>query len=225
MTGLYPHELDFVLEQYGDTISPFQMCPLPLFAEIIKINHLRMRAMEHASTEARDISQEGYKILSRIHGFSPEELAQSKPASKEDWILLGSIYQAAVALYCISSLQSLAAFPATSSLRARCAAHGLVLQELLNEALSSPRIKRFMLWPLVVLGVEAVHSDASMRAFVEKQLPEMSRHIGTYVPLMAKSVLESFWASGETHWDACFDRPYAFVTQIAVDVSNILLRH
>ncbi|KIX09109.1 uncharacterized protein Z518_00187 [Rhinocladiella mackenziei CBS 650.93] len=222
MTSSHLDELDFILEQYGRGISPFQMCPPPLFAEIIKINHLRMRAAKYEPTGTEDHSQEAYEILGRIHGFSPEQWAESKPSSKEDWMLLGNVYQAAVALYGISSLQSLSLLPLTCSLRTHCATHGRFLQVLLNEALSSPRTKRFVLWPLVLLGMEAVNGGAAMRAFVEKQLPQMSRHVGTHVPLTAKGVLERFWASGETRWDACFDRPYVFVAQIAVDLSGIL---
>lgn len=81
-----------------------------------------------------------------------------------------------------------------------------------------------MLWPLVVLGVEAADlGRMAIREFVKEQLEGMSRHAGTYVPLTAKSVLERFWASGKTSWDSCFDRPYVFTTQIAVDMSRLLL--
>ena len=180
-----------------------------------------MRATRCEPAEAEDRSQEAFGVLHRIHEFIPEQRADSKPSSKGDWLLAAKAYHPAVAIYCISSLQSLSILPPTSSLKARCTAHGQLLLTFLNEALSSPKIKRFMLWPLVVLGVEAVNGDASIRAFVSKQLPEMSRHIGTYVPLTAKGVLERFWASGETRWDACFDRPYAFATQIAVDLSRM----
>lgn len=222
MTASHFNELDFILEQYSRGIFPFQMCPPPLFAEMIKINHLRMLATkdEHPGVEA--LSQEAYGILSCIDSFSPEQWAEPKPASKGEWILVGSVYRAAVTLYCISSLQSLSVLPLSRSMRAQRTTDAQLLQELLNEALSSPRIKRFMLWPLVVLGVEAVNGGLEMRDFVEKQLPELSRHVGTYAPLMAKGVLERFWASGETSWDACFHRPYAFATQIAVDLSRVL---
>lgn len=222
MTGSHLDDLDFILAQYGGETFSFQMCPPPLFSEIVKINHLRMRAVKHEATEAEDLSQDGHGILSRIDAFSPEQWAGSKPASKGDWVLLGNVYQAAVAIYCVSSLQSSSVLPQTSSLRARCTTHSQLLQELLNEALSSPRVKRFMLWPLVLLGVEAANGSAAMRTFVKKQLSEMSRHVGTYMPLTANNILERFWASGKTRWDACFDRPYAFVTQIAADVSRIL---
>lgn len=222
MTDSHLDELDFILKQFGGSISPFQMCPPTLFAEIIRINHLRMRAAQHDPMRAENLAQEAYRILDRIHGFSPEQWTESKPLSKEDWILLGNIYQAAVALYCISSLQNLSVLPLSSSLRAQCATHGQILNSHLNKALSSPRVKRFMIWPLVVLGVEAVHGGLAMRTFVQDQLLEMNRHVGTYVPVTAKGVLERFWASCETGWDSCFDRPYAFTTQIAVDMSGIL---
>jgi hypothetical protein len=98
---------------------------------------------------------------------------------------------------------------------------------MLAQAVTSPRLKSFTLWPLVVLGVEAAGERGhggrgGMRDFVAAQLPVLSREVGTYVPLTAKGVLERFWASGGTGWDKCFGRGYAFVTQLAVDSSRIL---
>ncbi|KAF7157650.1 hypothetical protein CNMCM5623_002024 [Aspergillus felis] len=211
----------FILEEFGNGVFDFQMCPKPLFAEIIKINHLRVRAWRQDPARPEDLAQEAYGVLSRINIFSSEQWANSKPSSNEDWRIVGESYQAAVSLYCILSLQSLSVLPLTPLLRASCATHGQLLQNLLKEAQSSPRIRRFTLWPLVVLGVQAVNGGAVMRAFVREHLPEMSRHIGSYVPLTAKAVLEKFWASGETRWDACFDKPYTVVTQIAVDLSRL----
>lgn len=222
MTNFHLDELDFILDQYGTGVFPFQMCPPSLFAEIIKINHLRMRAIKYEPNGIEDnLSQAAYRILIRIQEFSPEQWAESKPLSKQDWVLLGDAYRSAMFLYCISSLQSLSILPLNYSLRACCAAQGQHLQELLSPALSSPRTNRFMLWPLVLLGVESVNGGAAMRAFVGKQLSDLSYHLGSCVPLVAKGVLERFWASGETRWDACFDRPYAFSSQIAVDISQI----
>ncbi|KAJ9215346.1 transcriptional regulator family: Fungal Specific TF [Paecilomyces variotii] len=214
------NEVDLIVGHYGYRAFAFQMCPQPLLAEIIRVNYLRQRATNPTVTE--DISHEAYGILSRINAFSSDNWAGSRLLSKEDWILVGKTYQTAVALYCISSLQSVSVLPLSSSLRDLCFTHGQLLHILLTEALGSPRINRFMLWPLVVLGVEAVNGDLEMRSFVEKQLPEMSRQVGTSVPLTAKAVIERFWASGETKWDACFDRPYVFVTQIAVDLQQLI---
>ncbi|KAK4119657.1 C6 zinc finger domain-containing protein [Parathielavia appendiculata] len=223
--------LDAIMDLSGTTVTSFQMCAPALFAEIIRINHLRMRATMHGEQETgtQELAQEVHVILERIHHFSPEHWADIKPRSREDWALMGRIYQTAVTLYCVSSLQSLSVLPTTPHLSASCAAHARLLHQLLALAVVSPRIKRFTLWPLVVLGVVAASCShmhgggaTSARAFVAAQLPVLSRHVGTYVPLTAKSVLDKFWASGETSWDACFDRPYAFFTQLAVDTSRIL---
>ncbi|KAF4167646.1 hypothetical protein CNMCM6936_004703 [Aspergillus lentulus] len=212
---------DFILEKFGNGVFDFQMCPKPLFAEIIRINHLRVRAWKQDPAGLEDLAHEAYGVLTRINVFSSEKWADSKPSSKEDWRIVGKSYQAAVSLYCILSLQSLSVLPLNPPLTASCVSHGRLLQDLLNEALLSPRIKRSILWPLVVLGVQAVYGGAGMRAFVREHLPEMSRHIGSYVPLTAQAVLEKFWASGETCWDACFDKPYTVVTQLAVDLSQL----
>ncbi|KUJ09632.1 uncharacterized protein LY89DRAFT_701176 [Mollisia scopiformis] len=220
MTSSQLDEIEFLQKQYSDAASPFMMCPFTLFAQIIKINHLRMRATACETKEINDLSQEAYNILERIHDFSPEEWANSKFSSKADWLLIGKVYQASIVLYCILSLQSLSVLPTTALLQASCSAHGRHLHLLLDQGLASQKIKRFMIWPLVLLGVQAIHEDLATRAFVSKQLPELSRDVGTYVPLMAKRVLESFWGSGKTDWDACFDRPYVFTTQIAVDTSR-----
>ncbi|KAI2622494.1 fungal-specific transcription factor domain-containing protein [Hypoxylon sp. NC1633] len=221
MTSLQLDALEFLLQEYADSLFPFQMCPLPLFAEIIRTNHLRMQATSRDAFKTKNISKEAYELLERVNDFSPEQWGQSKPSSKEDWMLIGSVYQAAVTLYCILSFQSLSILPTTPALRGCCATHAHRLHILLNEGLSSPKTKRSLLWPLVVLGVEAVHESAAMRAFVSRRLSDLGHDAGIYAPLTAKHVLETFWGSDEVHWDACFDRPYAFTTQIAVDTSGL----
>ncbi|ROT39998.1 hypothetical protein SODALDRAFT_332150 [Sodiomyces alkalinus F11] len=223
MTDFHVEAIDFILNQFRGAVAPFQLCPLPLFGEIIRINHLRMQAVTDDAAEVERFETEGFDILERIHGFSPQQWAETKSAATQnsDWVLMGCVYRAAVALYCILSLQSLSVLPSTQTLRDCCTTHAHLLHFLLSEGLSSPRFQRFMVWPLAVLGVEAVHGCAEMRAFVAEQLPLISRHVGIYVPLAAKRVLESFWASGMTSWDACFDKPYVFTTQIAVDTSRL----
>ncbi|KAI1736700.1 putative C6 finger domain protein [Xylaria scruposa] len=222
MTGFHIEQLEDIVEQYSTGIFLFQMCPPTLFAEIIRINHIRMKAAKYESIKVDDLSQEADRILSRACAFSAQEWAASKPSSEQDWALLGCVYQAAVILYCILSLQSLSILPSETSLRSRCATQGRLLRGLLNQTLSSPRTRRFMLWPLVLLGVEAVNCNETMRSFVEEQLSNMSSYIGSYAPLVAKDILVRFWTSGETRWDACFDRPYVFSSQLAVDISWVL---
>jgi hypothetical protein len=220
MAALHFDELDFILEQYSKGTFPFQMCPPALFVEIIKINHLRMQATTVDQVES--LTQQAYHILSNIDRFSSDKWAESKLSSREDWILVGSIYQTAVAIYCISSLQSLSILPMEELLQNYRTAYGQTLNKLLAEALRSSKLKRFMTWPLVVLGMEAVNSDWLMRSSIEKQLVDLSCHMGTFMPLTAKAVLQRFWKSSRTGWDACFDKPNVFVSPIAVDMSRIL---
>ncbi|TRX96099.1 hypothetical protein FHL15_002823 [Xylaria flabelliformis] len=214
MTGFHIEQLEDIIEQYGTGVFLFQMCPPTLFAEIIRINRVRMQGAEYESAKVEGLSQEADKILSRICAFSAQQWAASKPSSKQDWELLGNVYQAAVTLYCILSLQSLSILPLETSLRVQCATQGKLLWGLLNQALSSPRTRNFMLWPLVLLGVETINYneaiDETMRSFVEEQLSDLSSYTGSYAPLVARDVLGRFWASGETRWDACFDRPYSY---------------
>ncbi|KAH7324387.1 putative C6 finger domain protein [Stachybotrys elegans] len=223
MTASNLELLDIMLDHHGSKALPFQMCPPMLLADIIKISHLREQAawLGPGDILVSDLSQQAYAILTHLLEFSPEEWAITKGHCTEDWTLAGKTYQSSVVLYCISSLHSVSVLPKTPVLSAMRAAHSQSLRDLLTPALSSLRIRSFMLWPLVILGVEAVHGDMAVRGFVVDELRKMSRQAGTYAPLTAVDVLESFWKSGETSWDACFDRPYVFTTQIAIDTSRI----
>ncbi|KAI1469851.1 fungal-specific transcription factor domain-containing protein [Daldinia caldariorum] len=218
--GSEPETANFLLKQFRKEMSPYHMCPLPLFSDIIRVNHLRMCATQYTNTTTEELSQEANTILQRVQDFSPEQWADSR-RSPEDWVLIGRIHQAAVVIYLILSLQSVSILPVTCELSAYCATQGKLLQVLISNGLSSPKTERFMVWPLIVLGVYAVHGDLAMRAFVIKQLPDLSRNLGTSVPLTAKQVLESFWDSGESRWDACFSKPYIFTMQIAVDTGEL----
>lgn len=222
MADSHVENLDIIVNHYGQRLFSFQMCPPPLLAEIVKVSYLRMRAMEGKHNENTCYSQEARDIVDRIQGFSSKEWSDSKPCSKEAWMLVGNIYQAAVSLYCILSLQSLSILPLSSELMAHCAKHGRNLWMQLDLAMSTPRTRYSMIWPLVLLGVHAANDVTPMRSFVSEKLPELSYHVGSNVPMVAKAVLERFWVSGQTRWDACFDRPYAFVTQLAVDMSQVV---
>lgn len=222
LTPVHLEELGFVIEQYGNRLFAFQGLPTPLFSEIIKINYVRMRAAKSMSVVTDDLIYEAYEILHRIESFSPEQWTESKPSSKsEEWLLLGKVHRAAVALFCIHSLQSVSVLSHIPLHREICGAHGWNLHILLKQAVSSPSTKRFMLWPLVVLGVEAVNGAVALRSFVQWQLPELCRDTGMLAPLIARDILEKFWNSGETDWDSCFDRPYAFMMEPAVEVSKL----
>lgn len=222
MTDLHFAEAGFISKHFSNDLSPFHMCPVPLVIEIINISHIRCLVSQAHASGTQRYTQEANDILQRIIKLRLDGWANTKPYLNEDWMKVGKIYQAATTLYCIIALQSISVLPQSSQLRTLCEQSGHVLRELLGSALSSPRVKIFLLWPLVVLGVEAVHGGPTMREFVYKHLPEQSRYGGTYVPLAAQSTLQRFWSSGSTSWDCCFDRPFSFTIQITVDTAGLL---
>lgn len=198
-------------EMYGDGLFPCLLCPPPLFLEIININHIRSLATDE-SVVPESARSAADAVLNRIDAFMPVQFAGSKTTTPDEWLLLGSIHQSTVALYCISSLQSLSFLTVTSAVAAMRTTHRSRLFSLLKKATVSKRIKIAMVWPLIVAGTEAVHTDSPVkRNFVEEQLLEIGREQGSPVPLQAIEVLQKFWRSGKTRWDDCFDRPYTFI--------------
>ncbi|KFX97817.1 hypothetical protein V490_02608 [Pseudogymnoascus sp. VKM F-3557] len=201
-------DIEYILTKYAGTNFSFSTFPTPLFAELIRVNHLRVEALKPDAAEQTDLTCEAYEIIGRIDGFIPEDWVQSKPSSHEDWLVIGTVYQAAVTLYSICSLQSLSVIPMSNFMSERRATQRQLLHVLLYKALLCPKFKNHLFWPLVVLGMEAVNGDDALRAFVREQLAEQSRWMGTSVPLVAKDVVERFWSSGKTKWEDCFDKPY-----------------
>lgn len=222
MTKVHVDTIDLMMEQYNGEVAPLVLCPMPLFAAMIRINHVRMQAATQNAPWDENLSLQADDILRRITSFSPEEWSRSKASSQDSWELIGGAYQAAMILYCIWSLQSVSLIPRNTEQRSRCLHTRMALHSLLEKGLSLSPTNRVLLWPLVVLGVEAVYGETEVRSFVARELSDMSRRLGTFVPLTAVRTLETFWKSGGTDWDSCFDRPYAFTTQIAVDTKQFV---
>ena len=82
---------------------------------------------------------------------------------------------------------------------------------MLPMAMGSPIVRKGMLWPLIVAGVEAAERLGDEKGFVERQLILISRETGASYPLVAKECLEKFWESGKFGWDECFKQPHAIL--------------
>lgn len=139
---------------------------------------------------------------------------------KQMWMLLGRLYQSAVTLYCISSFRALDLLPQPG----RCDAYGEDVEPSrtwyrerlvadLREALDIPGLRLWLMWPLVVAGMDtgAGPEQKEARAFVLGELEKMAVSLGTPLPFVAKDALHKFWKRGGGSWDDCFDGPYAFV--------------
>ncbi|KAI5374515.1 hypothetical protein J4E82_006749 [Alternaria postmessia] len=193
-------------------IFPYTLCPPELFTEMLHINRLRAKASAAVLQCDFDVDHtlKAYDLLARIEAFSVEDWAQPGTFYNE-WLIVGTVYKSALALYAILSLGSLTVLPADASLLDMQTVHGDILLRNLRTALKDPRIARFMAWPLVVVGVEAIYRGEATRDWIGASLEELSRTLGTSGPIKACSVLRRYWKGGVSGWDECFDRPYVFV--------------
>lgn len=199
------------VEKMYSLIFPYVLCPPSLFIEMIRINHLRQEITASPFENEDQHTLQALDILARVEAFVPEDWAQ--PGEHHDqWLLIGTIYQSAMALYCTMSLQSVAALPTNLEMNTMRTIHGERLLDALLSASQMRQVRKFSLFPLCVLGVEAgYHHDHSTRRWIEQRLEQHSRLLGTSSPLKARAVLRRYWQKGEPGWDECFDRPYVFL--------------
>jgi hypothetical protein len=196
-----------ISDLYGIGVQPSLPCPLALFKSIMSINEIRHRI---ASSPWQMMSTARMTVLHEINSFEPMAWAESHEARHiREWHLIGQVFQSAVAVYCIASLPVMMEVPEVDEQRTD---HRARLWMLLGSAMESPVASRGMVWPLVVAGVEAAGGTAAQRSFVGQQLFQMTCSTGASYPLVAKGVLDRYWASGKRSWDECFDRPYAILT-------------
>jgi hypothetical protein len=199
-----------VKEMYS-MIFPYVLCPPELYLEIIRINRLRKDIATLVLMGGDpDYTLAAHDLLQRVESFVPEDWAQAGE-HHDEWLLVGTVHQSATAVYCTMAMQSLAVLPNSLEMDAMRSIHGERLLAGLRRMLKSARLKRFVLWPLSVAGVEAAYRDERTRYWIECQMLELSRFIGTSSPLKALTVLKRYWQKGVPGWDECFDRPYVFV--------------
>jgi hypothetical protein len=95
------------------------------------------------------------------------------------------------------------------------ARHARTLFALLERGLAAPRARRRMAWPLIVAGVEAARAGDAVQRYVAQSLAALGRETGCAPPLVARRVLEGFWARGQGRaggtWDECFEEGLALV--------------
>jgi hypothetical protein len=194
-------------------IFPYTLCPPTLFLCMVRISHLRARASLSIFSGTIDSSHtlEAHDLLTTIEAFRVHDWAQ-QGAHYEEWVLIGTIYQSAIALYCTMAFQSLTLFPVDFEMNTMRTVYADRLLTNLRIAVDMPRLVNFMCWPLTVAGVEAGYNRAeASRYWIGKQLSELSRVLGTSGPLKSLAVLRRYWQKGEPGWDECFDRAYVFV--------------
>jgi len=186
-----------------------------LFIDIIRINRLRQEVALSSFANQHQHTLYAHEILASIEAFAPGDWAQ--PGEKRgDWQLIGSIYQSAIALYCIMSLQALAALPASMEMDTIRTIHAKHLLEELQAAGHLKQLKKIAMFPLCVLGVEAGFGDQQYnRLWIERQLESHARLLGTSSPLKARAVLRRYWRRNRPGWNECFDESYVFLSTLS----------
>lgn len=195
--------------KFYSLIFPYTLCPQDMYTAVLNINDIRAKAAVSMSLFGEfdvDHALEAHDLLTRIKAFSPKEWAQPGSFYK-DWLLIGKMYQAAVAVHCILSLQSLTILPNNPELNTMRCHFGDRLLSSLRSGVKIPRIAKFSTWPLVVAGVESGYRGEGAQNWVEATLVTLSRSLGTSSMLKARAVLRRYWQKGEPGWDECFDCP------------------
>lgn len=222
---------------YGVGLWTSLPCPPELLADIILVNHMRATATDdplfaqHQHSSAVD-------LLKRIMAFSVEDWAATinpypQPKSSDKtviqrqsellgWQRVAYIYQSAVALYCISALlnpernsNNNQTAPDFDILSLQSSCRKALLQDLRDVASDQKsELRKYLMWPTVIAGVELDADDDTSKAFILEELGWASKMFGTASLLVAQDLLKRIWNSGRTktrRWDDLFDRPYAFV--------------
>jgi hypothetical protein len=203
----HPELLNLPEELY-ENIFCYSLCPAPLFREIAAINYLRAQiALESKPFVESRI--ESLRLLMRIDAWSPEQWAIDRDATTHtrEFSTVGIIYQAAVIMYCILSLQSLGMLDPSPEVSQMQEMYSDVLLTEVKRALSNATLRFFMTFPTTVAGVVAVKSSAATQDWIAKGLDGLIREHGQAIPV--KAGLARFWASGKTAWEDCFDVSYA----------------
>ncbi|KAI1826573.1 hypothetical protein F4861DRAFT_536885 [Xylaria intraflava] len=200
------------------------ICPLALFASVLKTNHLRALSIGSTdpttplspsdSAEDNIIYSNAKTIVEEIKSFSAPAYAEKNgnERTRDKWLLVARIHQSAVLLYTILSLQSIAFLPETAELARVAAAQYDQLLLDLKEGFRHTHLRNCLFWPLMVAGVRAVCGTAFERAFLADLLAASAGDMGGAMPILARATLLRFWDSGKEGWDDCFDRPFLFIS-------------
>lgn len=187
----------------------------------MQINRLRAEAYQSGHDRMAHLHDSAIEVLDRIRSFSPSIWGKGKPSNHDAWTVLADVYRDAVTLYCLISLQSLVLLLQGSALAEPRSDLVEVLQKKLQKALALPATRRLVLWPLIVLGVEAGSGNSAQRSFVQGRLHEMARFTGTHAPVAASKIFATAWTSSKTEWDSYFTKSSIFAMQMAVDMSQV----
>lgn len=185
---------------------PAFLCPRVPFLLIIQVNYLRLR-----QANGHDVHADAEAVLHEICDFSAYSWTiATRRGHFSIWLAISQIYKLSVKVYALSTIcrpdpsTSAAAVDPTGQIAEGRAEILRLMQELPHSILT----RYCLVWSAVVAGV---YATAEEQQTVRSILTDISKSCGMVSPLLAIKVLEAFWRSNDQSWDACFDKPYAFL--------------
>ncbi|KAJ3493885.1 hypothetical protein NLG97_g4444 [Lecanicillium saksenae] len=208
-------------------------CPADFHLARVRITRLRVDlAWGKTSSSMAGAVRKVQEIFDALWRFNldewvAEEFRDKGEDLKEQAQLMGPIYAVAIRLYGILTLPELAITAWASSSPDIVSAHPIIpgcsiyetirrqhrdqLLRMLRQAWDEARLKKWLAWPLVVLGVALAHDTSRNRRFVEESLWAIWKipYVST-ASIAALEKLRIFWLAGKTGWEECFDEPVPF---------------
>lgn len=192
-----------MLHVYRWTSNPAMPCPSLLMWEFLELIELRVR-IHQAAEIGQDFMAEVEAVFKRIAAFDTNNWTESYPIpDTPETRLMPEIFQLTMELYGLQALP-LDVLTYVESLKATIHDRRDRLLELIGRIWVTPTVWTGFNWQLAVVGCTLTDGTDEQRAFVSKCLDNISEDPFTNHPLMIKSMLEKFWASGKTEWSDCW---------------------
>ncbi|KAJ5281114.1 hypothetical protein N7478_006486 [Penicillium angulare] len=214
-----------IVEDIGYVLTTY---PAFFFVQTMRINQLRAMTADRIQwglSPDPNARTQAFSILNDIKSFSINE-TKGTPSPMTDSMLLGQSFKTALYIFCVLSLQSVSILPSSNDdsdpLAHIVSYEAETLAAIIENGLPNPKLKLLLLWHLTVLGVDAVNRGETRRDLVRRCAYDMYTYTGSYSVWHLKEVLETFWASGKTRWDDCWDKPYLFSPATNMDSSSLI---
>lgn len=213
--------------------DPARVEPCPVDFLIARVHISRLRASLARNTRPAALAgaalqvQEIFDTISHfdLDAWLDTQFRDKRVELQEQARLMGPIYAVAIRLYGILTLPpstisfwAAAASPTvakTYPLMAGCSMyeslrrqHRDELLRMLRECWDKARLKRWLYWPFLVLGVALAGDTHRNKQFVEQSLLVIWKTPDIFnASISALEKLRIFWMSSKTEWEECYDEP------------------
>lgn len=211
--------------------DPYKLDPCPVEFHLAKVHITRLRVSLARGLPPNDVSVvlKVQQIFDSIWLFDLRSWLKDKCGDKDEEQqhqahIISLIHALAIRLYGILTLpepavarwlkassQVRSAYPAIqgcSSYEILRRRHREQLLGMLREHWNQVKLKKWLAWPLTVVGVAVVDDTVENKVFVDQSLLAVWK-----IPDVPNSSitglqkLRTFWLSGKTGWEDCFDEP------------------